>query len=80
MACNHLFPKTNQPAYMEEAKSLIKNGFRLFTTRKTSCDFAAIKINEAFANECDIALRGYDKKKINAKVNTKRSENVGILK
>ncbi|XP_065923825.1 uncharacterized protein [Magallana gigas] len=71
--------ETHQPAYMEDDQNLKEIGFCVFTTREKSCDFAAIEIKEALANECDIALRREDKKKTNAKVNTKRLENVGIV-
>lgn len=79
LTCNHLFPETNQPAYMEDDQKLKEIGFCVFTTREKYCDFAAIEIKETLVNECDIALRRDDKKKINAKVNTKRLENVGIV-
>lgn len=79
LTCNHLFAETHQPAYMEDDQNLKEIGFCVFTTREKSCDFAAIEIKEALANECDIALRREDKKKTNAKVNTKRLENVGIV-
>lgn len=79
LTCNHLFPETNQPAYMEDDQTLKEIGFCVFTTKEKSCDFAAIEIKEALAHECDIALRREDEKKTNAKVNTKRLEKVGIV-
>lgn len=79
LTCNHLFPEVNQLAYMKNAETFKDIGVCVFTTRGKSCDFAAIEIKEDFVNECDITFRRDDKKKINAKVNTKRLENVGIV-
>lgn len=79
LTCNHLFPEPNQLAYIEDNQNIKEIGFCVYTTREKSCDFAAIEINDAFVSKCDIALRRDDKKKTNAKVNTKQLKNVGIV-
>lgn len=79
LTCNHLFPEPNQLAYIEDNQNIKEIGFCVYTTREKSCDFAAIEINDAFVSKCDIALRRDDKKKTNAKVNTKELKNVGIV-
>lgn len=79
LTCNHIFPEQNQLAYIEQNQNIKEIGFCVYTTREKSCDFAAIEINDAFVSKCDIALRRDDKKKTNAKVNTKELKNVGIV-
>lgn len=79
LTCNHLFPETNKLAYMGDHQNIKEIGFYVFTTREQSCDFAAIEINGSLVNENDIAFRRDDKKKTNAKVNTKSFQNVGIV-
>lgn len=66
LSCNHLFPNINDSAYIHDLEEEI--GTCLFTTRYKGCDFAAIKIKEAYLDSCDVAFRRDDKKKTNAKV------------
>lgn len=54
LTCNHVFPKPYQLAYIKDHQNVKEIGFCVFTTRDKSCDFAAIEINEAFVNKCDI--------------------------
>lgn len=66
LSCNHLFPDLNECAYIHDSEKEI--GICLFTTRNKGCDFAAIRINDACLDSCDVAFRRDDKKKTNAKV------------
>lgn len=67
LTCSHAFPKEKLLAYTDKqtGKDI---GTCVFTKHDSSCDFAAIEINKSFANECDVALRREDNKKIGAKV------------
>lgn len=67
LTCNHVFPKEELIAYTDNCTDR-DIGTCVFTTRDSSCDFAAIEINESFSSECDVALRREDNKEISAKV------------
>lgn len=79
LTCNHIFPLVDQPAYIDGFQGLNKIGTCIFTTRENSCDFAAIEIADSFADECDVAIRRDDKKRVNAKLYTESLENHGIV-
>lgn len=75
LTCNHLFPRKNLPAYINNFGEI---GACVFTTRDKGCDFAAIEVKESCLDICDVALRRDDKKKTNAKVysNSLEFENI----
>lgn len=58
LTCNHIFPSEELLAYTDED---IHVGTCVFTTRDSSCDFAAIEINESFSNNCEVPLRRENK-------------------
>lgn len=72
LSCNHLFPDINDCAYINDAEEEIGTCF--FTTRYKGCDFAAIKINEAYIDSCNVAFRRDDKMKTNANIYSSRLE------
>ncbi|XP_052695128.1 uncharacterized protein LOC128173472 isoform X2 [Crassostrea angulata] len=67
LTCNHVFPKEELLAYTDNCTDR-DIGTCVFTIRDSSCDFAAIEINESFSSKCDVALRREDNKEISAKV------------
>lgn len=79
LTCNHIFPSVDQPAFIDGLKGLTEIGACVFTTRDNSCDFAAIKISDSFADKCDVAIRRDDKKRVNARLYTESFENHGIV-
>lgn len=79
LTCNHIFPLVDQPAYIDGFQGLNQIGACVFTTRKKSCDFAAIEIADSFADKCDVAIRRDDKKRVNARLYTESLENHGIV-
>lgn len=79
LTCNHIFPLVDQPAYIDGFQGLNKIGACIFTTKENSCDFAAIEIADSFADECDVAIRRDDKKRVNARLYSESLENHGIV-
>lgn len=79
LTCNHVFTFENQVAYTENAQGCNAFGNCVFTTRKKSCDFAAIEIMETFLDQCDVAFRNTMEKTINARVHAENLENIGVV-
>lgn len=67
LTCNHVFPKEELLAYTDNCTDR-DIGSCVFTTRDSSCDFAAIEINESFSKNCEVPLRREDTKKTSARV------------
>lgn len=76
LTCNHLFPKVGERAYNENFEDI---GACFFTTNESSCDFAAIEIEESFAEKCDETFQNEDGKIANARVFLESVKNVGIV-
>lgn len=80
LTCNHIFPSEELSAYTYNSNDGdINVGTCVFTTRDSSCDFAAIEINESFLNNCDVPLRREDEKKTSAKVYDESLEQISIV-
>uniref|UniRef100_A0A8W8NZT4 Ig-like domain-containing protein n=1 Tax=Magallana gigas TaxID=29159 RepID=A0A8W8NZT4_MAGGI len=79
LTCNHILPLLDQPAYIDGYQGLNKVGACVFTTKENSCDFAAVEIADSFTDECDVAIRRDDKKRVNARLYTESLENHGIV-
>lgn len=77
LTCNHVFPKEKLLAYTDNPDNDI--GTCVFTKKDSSCDFAAIEINESFLNKCDRAIRREDNKKISAKVYNECLEHITFV-
>lgn len=64
LTCNHIFPSEELLAYTyNSTDGDIHVGTCVFTTRDSSCDFAAVEIDESFLNNCEVPLRREDEKK-----------------
>lgn len=79
LTCNHIFPIRNQIAYADDSYGFQEVGTCVFTTRKTSCDFAAIEIMDSFIDKCDLAFRKTMRKRTNARVYDEHLENIGVV-
>lgn len=79
LTCNHLFPEEGQLAFVNTSDGVREIGTCVFTTREKSCDFAAIDLIDSFSDECDMTIRREDKKKVNAKLYTKKLHDVGLV-
>lgn len=77
LTCNHVFPKEKLLAYTDNPDKDV--GTCVFTKKDSSCDFAAIEMNESFANKCDKAFRREDNKKISAKVYNESLEHITFV-
>lgn len=76
LTCNHIFPEVDEPAYNQDLENI---GSCLFTTREQSCDFAAIEIEQSFADKCDVYVKREDRKKTNARVYSGNIGNIGLV-
>ncbi|XP_052695940.1 uncharacterized protein LOC128174417 [Crassostrea angulata] len=80
LTCNHVFPKEELLAYTDNpTDGYMHVGTCVFTTRDSSCDFAAVEINESFLNNCEVPLRREDEKKTSAKVYDESLEQISIV-
>lgn len=78
LTCNHVFPKEELLAYTDDSTDR-DIGSCVFTTRDSSCDFAAIEINESFSNNCEVPLRREDTKKTSARVFVESLEQISFV-
>lgn len=78
LTCNHVFPKEELLAYTDNCTDR-DIGSCVFTTRDSSCDFAAIEINESFSKNCEIPLRREDTKKTSARVFDESLEQISFV-
>lgn len=78
LTCNHVFPKEELLAYTDNCTDR-DIGSCVFTTRDSSCDFAAIEINESFSNNCEVPLRREDTKKTSARVFDESLEQISFV-
>lgn len=80
LTCNHIFPSEELLAYTyNSTDGDIHVGTCVFTTRDSSCDFAAVEIDESFLNNCEVPLRREDEKKTSAKVYDESLEQISIV-
>lgn len=80
LTCNHIFPSEELLAYTyNSTDGDIHVGTCVFTTRDSSCDFAAVEINESLLNNCEVPLRREDEKKTSAKVYDESLEQISIV-
>lgn len=78
LTCNHVFPKEELLAYTDNCTDR-DIGSCVFTTRDSSCDFAAIEINESFSKNCEVPLRREDTKKTSARVFDESLEQISFV-
>lgn len=78
LTCNHVFPKEELLAYTDNCTDR-DIGSCVFTTRDSSCDFAAIEINESFSKNCEVPLRREDTKKTSARVFGESLEQISFV-
>lgn len=81
LTCNHIFPSRNQIAYADGSDDGRRKqiGSCVFTRSDTSCDFAAIEMNDTILNECDVIFRRDDGKDINAHMYDETLVKIGFV-